>query len=399
MTASEKAPTGAAESLLVRAREIGPILRENVEAGERDRSLAPASYQAMRAAGLFRLGKPSAYGGHDVDPVSLMRIVEEVARHDTAAGWNLQISAAVTMFFAWFEESGAREVLAADPDATLSGTLFPPGKARAVEGGYRLSGRWPFASGSQQATWCFGPSLILDGDSPRTYDDGTPQQMFITFRAAEAESIDTWRTLGMRGTGSHDVVAQDIFVPARHTAPLAPLGDLPEAFSHPSYRMAMWIGIALLAPPALAVGRNAIEALIDLARSKTPNYTAKTLRDRSVVQSNLAKAQARLDSARCYLYESLDEGFETVQTGSPLSLEQKGKIQLATSYAVRSAADAVDLVCEAAGSSAIRLEKPFERWFRDVHTMTQHAAASTARYESVGQISCGLESDWPFFPL
>ena len=388
-----------ADSLIAKVREIGPILRENSALGERERHLAPASYDALKGAGLFRMGKPRAFGGYELDPVSLMKIVEETAIYDTAAGWNLQITTAVALFFVWFSEEGAREVLDPDPDATLAGTLFPPGKATPVAGGYRLSGRWPFASGSQQASWCFGPSFVMDGDAPRTNEDGVPEQIFVTFPAADAEIEDTWHTMGMRGTGSQDVIAKDIFLPERRAAALAPLAEVSEIFDYPLYRMALWTALALLAPPALGVARASIEALVELAKKKTPNYTAKVLRDRSVVQSNIAKAQAVLGSARSYLYESLNQGWESVSAGRELTLEQKGKIQLATSYAVRSAAEAVDLVCEAAGSSAVRLERPFERWFRDVHTMTQHGAASTARYESVGQLMFGLESDWPFFGL
>ena len=319
--------------------------------------------------------------------------------YDTASACNLQISTAVTMFFCWFPDETAREVLAADPDATLAGTLFPPGKAVPVEGGYRLSGRWSFASGCQQASWCFGPAFVMDGDSPRIGDDGAPEQIVVTFRAENAEIIDTWNTIGMRGTGSHDVAASGLFLPTLHTAPFGPPQKLSTVFDYPLYRMQFWQGLAILAPPALGAARAAIDALIELAVSKTPNFTAKTLRDRSVVQSNIAKARARLDSARSYYYESLDEAWQSACDGNRPTLEQKAKIQLATSYAVRSAVDSVDLVCEAAGTSAVRKEKPFEKWFRDIRTITQHAASSTARYESVGQVMFGLESDWPFFAL
>ncbi len=398
MSTIEASPV-TVDSLIEKVHDIGPTLRENADQGERERRLPQPSYDALKAAGLLRLGKPSAFGGPELDPVSLMKVVEEIAYYDSAAGWNVQISCAVSMFLAWFCDEGATEVLGADPDATLAGTLFPPGQAVPVEGGYLLSGRWPFASGSHQTTWCFGPSLVMDGDTPRTNEDGSPVQILVVHRTADAEILDTWHTMGMRGTGSHDVTANDVFVPQRRTAPFVPLEEPGSAFGNPISKMALWVNIALLAPPALGLARAALETFIDLARKKTPNYTATTLRDRSVVQSNIAKAQAVLDSGRCYLYDCLNQGYESVSSGDPLSLEQKGNIQLATSYAIRSAADAVDLICEAAGSSAIRLEKPFERHFRDIHTMTQHAAGSTARYESVGKLMFGLDSDWPFFAL
>jgi alkylation response protein AidB-like acyl-CoA dehydrogenase len=334
-----------------------------------------------------------------MDPVSVMRVVEEVARLDSAAGWNLQLSTGIVPFFAWFPDDGVAEVWSETTDVIFGGTLFPPGRAIPVDGGYRVSGRWPFVSGCHNASWFVGPALITDGDLPRDSDDGDPVQIIAVYRAAEAEIVDTWHTLGMRGTGSHDVTAKDVFVPTRRTAILAPLTRPAKGFEGPLYRLTIWTAVAALAAPALGIARAAIDALIGLSGMKTPNYTKTTLRERPVAQFQAGQAEALLGAARAYLHGSLLDAWESAVQQQAISLEQKIKIQLASSFAMQAAAQAVDLVHTAAGTSAIRLEQPFEKHFRDVHVLTQHAFASANRYESVGKLLFGLGTDWPFFAL
>jgi alkylation response protein AidB-like acyl-CoA dehydrogenase len=219
------------------------------------------------------------------------------------------------------------------------------------------------------------------------------------YRAGEAEILDTWHTIGMRGTGSHDVAVKDVFVPARRTAVLAPLVRPAKGFEGPLYRLTIWTAVAALAAPALGIARAAIDDFIDLSRRKTPNYTQMTLRERPVVQSQAAEAEALVCAARAYLHESLRQAWESAAQGDMISREQKVSIQLAASFAMEASAKAVRLVHTAAGASAIRLEHPFEKHFRDVHVLTQHAFASASRYESVGKLLLGLETDWPFFAL
>jgi alkylation response protein AidB-like acyl-CoA dehydrogenase len=239
----------------------------------------------------------------------------------------------------------------------------------------------------------------MDGGAPRVGELGEPIQIIVAYPAKEAEILDTWHTVGMRGTGSHDVVVKDVFIPERRTTLLAPLTRPGTAFQGPLYRLTIWPPVAALAPPALGIARAAVDALLDLGKQKTPNYTRTPLRERPTVQAQVARAEALLGAARAYLHESLREGWETSVQGQMLSLEQKIKIQLATTYAIRAAADAVDLVHEVAGTTAIRNEHRFQQHWRDVHVITQHAFGSTSRYESVGKLLFGLETDWGFFPF
>lgn len=387
------------EALMEAVKKTAPVVQKHAAEAEAQRRLSQPVVDAMVEAGLFRLWTPKAFGGHEVDPMTAFRIFEEVSRLDSAAGWNLQLSTAIHPFLAWLPDAGPEEIYASGPDQILGGALFPPGQATPVEGGYRMSGRWPFVSGCHHCAWFMAPSLIMDGDQPKLAETGQPLQMLIFFSAQDVEILNTWHTVGMRGTGSHDLVAKDIFIPQNRTAMLAPLENPGKAYGGPLYRMTVWPPVAALAPPALGIARAAIDELIELAQKKTPFYTMTTLRERPLAQSNAAQAEALWGSGRAYLYEALREGWETAVTGQMLSLEQKMKIQLATSHAIRTAADAVDLVHEVAGSSAIRNEYRFQQHFRDVHTITQHAHVSTSRYQSVGNLMFGLEIDWPFFAL
>jgi alkylation response protein AidB-like acyl-CoA dehydrogenase len=268
-----------------------------------------------------------------------------------------------------------------------------------VDGGYRLTGQWPFVSGAHHCDWLVFILQVAEGDTPRVNEQGVPLQWFMFLPAGKAKILDTWDTLGMRGTGSHDVVVEDVFIPHRHTGLVAPLEEPGTAFQGPLYRLTIWFANALCAVPALGVARSAIDELIELARVKTPSFNPSTLAHRQVVQRQLAQAVATLGAGRAYLIETFQDNWAAAVDGQPLTLERKLKMQLAASHAIVCASKAVDLVHAAAGSSAIRNEKKFQQWFRDVHTMTQHAFVSASRYESVGALMLGAESDWGFFAL
>lgn len=385
--------------LLDNVREIAPIIREHAAEAERERRLSRPVVEAMLEVDLYSMSRPKALGGLELGPITIFRVVEEVARHDSAAAWNLQLSVAVDWNLAWLPDEGAAEILDSHPDVILGGSFTPTGQAIQVDGGYRLTGQWPFVSGAHDCSWFMFTPFLMDVDQPRLNDQGAPMQRFAFIPAESARVLDTWHTLGLRGTGSHDVVVTDLFVPERRTASLAPLEQPGQAYQGPLYRLTIWPPIGLLAPPALGVARAAIDDLIELARTKSPTFTGSTLRARQVVQRQVAEAEATLSAGRAFLYETFKEHWEAAVQGAEITLERKMRMQLATSHANVSAAKAVALVHAAAGTSAIRNKYKFQQYFRDANTMTQHAASSASRYESVGALMLGEESDWPFFAL
>jgi alkylation response protein AidB-like acyl-CoA dehydrogenase len=324
--------------------------------------------------------------------------VEEVSRHNSAAGWNLQISLAVDLLLAWLPNEGAAEILSGHPDVIFSGSFTPArGKAIPVDGGYRVTGQWPFLSGAHNCSWFVFLPMLIQGDRPLLGGQGLPMQLLTFVSADHVRIVDTWDTLGMRGTGSHDVALTDVFVPERYTAAMMPLKQPAQAYGGPLYRLTVWPEVGLLAPPALGVGRAALEDLLPLARSKIPAYMSVALGGRQVVQRQVAEAEATLGAARAYLYQTFQESWDAAVNSEEITLDRKLRMQLATTHAIVAAARTVDLVWAIAGATAVRNEYRFQQYFRDAHTMTQHAFSSANRYESVGALMLGMESDWAFF--
>jgi len=395
---SPSSATAPLSSLLDAVRQIEPLIREHATDAERERRLPDAIANAMRERGLYRLWRPEAFGGLEVDPMTAFRVFEEISRIDSAAGWNLQLSAGVDVVGAWFNDEGAREIFG-QREEIFAGSFFPPRRAVPIDGGYRVTGQTPFASGAYQARWLLGLAHIYEGDTPRLGQNGAPVTLMTMCPADDAVIVDTWHTLGMRGTGSHDVLMTDVFVPRRRTALLAPYEKPGSAYQGPLYKLTLWTAISALASVATGIARAAIDDLLNLAQRKTPSYTARPLRDRSNVQSLVGEAEATLGAGRAYLYEALREVWSEALQGHMIDMQGKMKLQLAATHAIAGAARAVDLVHAAVGTTGIRDEHPFQRHFRDVHTITQHAYISTSRYESGGQFFLGVPIDWPFYGL
>jgi alkylation response protein AidB-like acyl-CoA dehydrogenase len=392
---SAETTVSTVDKLLRVVREIEPIVRQHAAEAERERRLATPVSQAMQRAGLYRLWRPKAFGGFELDPVSGFRVLEEIARIDSAAGWNLMVSASFDVFGAWFDDATAREIFGSD--AVLAGAFNPPRQAVPVDGGFRVSGRTPFGSGAHHATSLFGFANIFDEGTMRMGPAGLPDLLFTAFPAKDAEIIDNWNTIGMRGTGSHDISLDDVFIPSARAVPWQPLETPGTAYRGPLYRFTIWPATTALGPVAIGVARAAIEDTIALATSKTPAYTMTSLKDRAVVQSKLAQAEAKLASSRAFLYHVMEEVWDEALAAKPITVQLKGRMQLASTNAVLESAKAVDLIYDVVGASGVREEHPFARYFRDVHVISQHGFINSSKLESVGQIMLGLQPEWPFF--
>jgi len=377
---------------------VAPALRASRATSEAARRLAPEAMDALIDAGILRALVPAVYHGSELGPVSGVQLFEELATVDSAAAWVGAISAAAAWLLALLPSQAADEMLA-DPRSVVNGTLFPPLTAESVPGGYRVSGRSSFASGCNYATWLQCQAVVFEHGAPVIGPNGNPRAVLVHVPATEAEIIDTWHTLGMRGTGSNDFRTTDVFVPEHRAWPMGPMAPLNPAFTDALTRMGVWWFSPLVASVSLGIARAAIADLIELAQHKTPSYTHVGLADKPVVQDKLARARAAVDAARSYLYGALAAAEETVRTQPRLSLEQGMPLALAGSHAVEAATQAVDLVHSCVGTSGIRNEQPFQQYLRDVHTISQHAFASASRFESVGKLMLGRESDWPFYAL
>ena len=381
--------------VLGRVAELEPMIRAASAEAETERRLSAPVAEALREAGCYHLFRPRSRGGLELDPVSAFRVIEELARIDSAAGWNVSIANAAEPFGAWFSDETTEEVFGS-PKTVMAGAFFPPRRAVPTEGGYRLSGRCGFNSNCHAATWVLGLAHIYDDGVERLDDNGEPLTLITLFPMREAEIIDNWNTLGMRGTGSHDVNVDDLFVPAERAVPFKPLDQPSPAYSGPWHRLTIWPPVACNAIPALGIAQAAIDAFADLATKKTPSYTNTTLKDRSIVQLRFAKAVAKVESARAYLHEAFDTAWQGALDGRTLDMADRARLQLASSHVPIAAAEAVDLIHSLVGTAGIRNDQVFQRHFRDVHVVTQHAFVSESRMEAVGQISFGLEPNWGF---
>jgi alkylation response protein AidB-like acyl-CoA dehydrogenase len=395
----DMAIVGTDDVLLGRVNEIAPILRRHADDAEAQRRLPRESFDALVDAGLYNMARPKAFGGLELDPMSMFEVIEAVARHDSAAAWNVMIANGGHAFLAWFDDETVGEILSGGPNVVLAGSFSPGPRAREVDSGYVVDGRTSFVSGAHNADWFVLLAQMMDGDTPRVTEQGAPVQRMVFVRADEARIVDNWSTLGMRGTGSHDVAVSNLSVPERRTAVLAPLERFGPAYSGPLYRLTIWLPVSLLAPTALGIARAAIDDLTALGRSKTPSYTPSSLGRRQVAQRQVAEAEATLAAGRTLLHETFRRVWSAATEESPITLEHKMQIQLASTHGVACAARAVELVHAAAGTSAIRDAHRFQRYFRDIHTITQHAFVSASRYESVGALMFGVDSDWGFFPF
>jgi len=382
------------DQLIRAAQELGPVIREHADEAERERRPSRPVMNALVETGLQRMFTPRSLGGLEVDPVTYARVTEEVAGFDSVAGWALQVGNSAAFWCARLPKEGPEEIYARGPNAIISAAFHPPQRAVEVSGGYRVTGRGPLASNIHDADWLFLTALVMDGDQPRMTDD-TPEAIGLILRAREAEVIDTWYTLGMRGTDSNDVAVNEVFVPTSRTFRLVPEFEPGPHYQSPLYRFP-GIGEAtvIVAPVMLAIARGAINELRDLALRKKPFGFVKTLRERTVAQATLAQGEGVLRSARLLFYDTISEAWERTQAGEPSTLEQKADLLLAGAHAVSSAAKVTDQMHSLAGTSAIYTRSRLERHFRDAQTLRHHGFVSANRYEAVGQVYLGIPPEF-----
>jgi alkylation response protein AidB-like acyl-CoA dehydrogenase len=385
-----------ADTLIGRARELAPVIREHAAGMERERRVARPVLDALLRAGFQGMFAPRSLGGLEVDPLTAFRVVEELARADSAAAWALQSGNVNAYWASRFSEEGIEEIYQGNANGVLVGAAFhPPNQAIEVEGGFKLSGRVPLASMIHDAGWMVFSALIMEDGKPRMTPFG-PAMIAVAMPASDVEIIDTWYTLGMRGTDSNDAAFKDVFVPSRRVFHVVPDYERGRHFQGPLYRFPAVPIIALFSVAVLlAAARAAIDEFRHIAQTKVPMGSMKSLRDRGVVQAGVAEAEAKLRSARAFFVETLAATWARTSAGEPNSLEQRADVMLAGVHAAKTAAETTDLIHRLAGTTGIYESSPLERHFRDTHTLRNHGFAAENKLESVGQIYLGLPPDFP----
>jgi indole-3-acetate monooxygenase len=384
-----------AHGAVERARDLGPRIAACADEIERERRLPDALVAALHDAGLFRLLLPRALAGAELEPATFVQVTEAIARVDASTAWVLCQTNGCSMVAAYLAPDVARAIFGGEPAGVLA--WGPPSSSRAVavDGGYRLSGTFNFASGSRHATWLGGQAPIVDADGTPRRRNGAPERRTLLFPAADAMLHDVWHVIGLRGTGSDSFAVTDLFVPHAHS--IARDDPAERRYQAPLYCFPQGSLYASgFAGVALGIARSLLEDLLGLARDKTPRGYSRALRESPVTQSRVAQAQAQLDAARVYLLSSLRDIWRDVGRRGALGLEQRVTIRLAASYAIQQAREAADFAYHAAGGTAVFASNAFERRFRDIHTVSQQLQGRDDHYENVGRFLLGLEPDTTF---
>ena len=375
--------------IIARARALTPIIDAASPRIEAGRELPPDLLDAMHDAAIFRTLLPRSVGGSEVHPASFVQVTEAIAMGDGSAGWCLCQGSGCSMTAAYLAPPIAREVFG-PREAVLAWGYGPNGKAVECDGGYRVTGKWSFASGSRHATWLGGHSLVCNADgTPRLDAEGQPIERTMLFPREQATIIDDWQVMGLRGTGSDSYSVAELFVPAGYSA----ARDSDEDRREPGnlYRFtSLNMYAAGFGGVALGLGRAMLDAFLALARTKTPTAVARSLRDNPVIQDQVGRAEARLRSARAHLHQCLREIYDAVAESGEMTLDQRITIRMAATFAIQEARDVAEFVWQEAGSTAIFEKNPFERRFRDIHTVTQQAQGRSSHFETVGQHFLGL---------
>ncbi|SDZ26698.1 Acyl-CoA dehydrogenase [Amycolatopsis xylanica] len=364
--------------MLSSARKVAVLARELADETEQARQLAPALVEQLKAHDLLRLGLTADLGGAEPTTAEVLEMAETLAIGDASAGWCVSIAATSSLLGAYLPAKGGQEVFG-DPRAVAAGVWAPRAKGTAVDGGVRISGRWGFCSGIRHSEWIF-LGFVQDG-----------QVRTAAFATAELTVLDTWKTTGLRGTGSTDVVADDVFVPDHRVFSVL---DGPPAGARALQRFPLFgFFAASIAAAALGNARGAMNEFVELATVRKPSGSNRSTAERSATQSAFAAAEAALRAARGLYYQAIDDAWQAAVADEPVSVELRTSLRLACTHAVRTAAEVVSTVYDLGGGSAIYEDSPLQRRFRDAHTATAHFQVNPATFELAGRLLLGLPTE------
>ena len=360
--------------------EATAVIADAATRNERDRRLDPATVEALRGQGILAALVPGSLGGGEVDPASFIAEIEAISAADGAAGWCAAPGATAGLVAAYLSPEAATRLFG-DPPAIAAGVFAPRGGSLGPSkgGGRRLEGRWPLVSGITHAEvvglGCMDP------------DRGA---LYAVVPRVEVEVEETWDSLGLRGTGSHDVIAGGVEVPPDQIVDLA--GGDPVA-PGPLYAFPLF-GLLSLSVSAVCTGIavGALEDARSIASERQPAGSARPLAERGTAQAAIAGAEAALRAARAGVDAAIAAAWEDAEAGRALSLEHRAGIRLAASHAARTAVETVDLSYRFSGSGGLYAGVS-ERRLRDVHTAAQHMIVAPATFELAGRVLLGVESD------
>ena len=384
MLERSRSRTQSPEDCIERARALAPMIAAAASRIEQEGAIAPDIIAAMHDARLFRLLIPRTYDGEELEPVWYVQAVEEIAKADASTAWCMAQASGSSLAAGYLSPAVARDVFGGRDAALASGPPGTSSRAIRVDGGYRVTGSWPFASGIGHATWLGAHCAICDRDgTPHREKDGRGVERTLLFPKACAAITKSWDVMGLRGTGSHRYAVEDLFVPEAYSFTRDAAAERRE--EGPLYRFSIlnMFGFGFAAV-ALGIARATLDAFVELAAAKAPHGSAQRLRDDPVVQQEVGRAEARLRAARAYLLTTLREAWD-MAAAAGLTPRQSALMRLASSHVIHEAGAVVQIAYQMAGSTAIFQAQAFERRFRDMHTVSQQLQARASHVQAAGQ--------------
>ena len=384
-------PPTQACSLLDTARAMAPRIRACADEIDANRELPRPLFEALADAGLFHMALPRTLGCAELDLPTYIQVIEELGKADASTGWVINQGGVFATFAARMPPDVARSIWIDTPRSVVSNTPAPTAQAIVVPGGYRVTGNQGFSTGCRHASWVAPHALIVADGRPRQLDNGQPETRYLFVPVDEVELLDTWDVHGLRGTGTHHFAVRDVFVPKElsvlaATAPVlenGPLYQIPRTLMFASGDAAVALGMA----------RACLSVFLELAGTKTPRATEGLLRDQPMVQADVGHADANLRAGHGLLTETVGAVWDEVSATGTISMDQRAALRIAATHAIRLAVQVIDIIYNAAGTTAIYGSHFIQRAFQDVHVISQHTQARRGLYELVGRHLLGLPVD------
>ena len=374
-------------SVLDAVRGLAPKIAARAAEIEAARRLPPDLIRDLTTAGCFRMLVPRSHGGGGFDLATAMGVIEELSRADASVAWTSMNLAGGWINLGTIPRATFDALYAEGPDVIIGGVFSPAGTAVPVDGGYRVNGRWAFASGCEDSHWLFGNCMEDAG--------GAPQLRTVLFSPDQIKIEDTWSVSGLCGTGSHHLMADNVFVRAERTC--LPFAD-PPCLDEPLLRMPMPPIFAFgVASVAVGIAQGALEDILALSANKVPLLAHTSLATNPLFQNQLGAADAKLRAARGLLYAEAVAAWGTAVAGAAFTPELRAKMRSAITWAATTAASVVDMAYHAGGGSSIYSGNPLQRRFRDVNALTQHFLVKPDTFTTAGAVLAGAEADLTVF--
>ena len=361
------------ESVVAAVSDLLPVLRDRAQETEDARVLGAETVKALEETGFFRLLQPARYGGLEADPLTFYTAVRMIASACGSTGWVASVVGVHPWQLALFPVAGQDEVWGEDPATRMSSSYAPTGKARLIEGGHVLSGRWSFSSGCNHASWVLLGGIV-------TGDDGTPVD-FRTFLLPARDYLveDVWHTVGLRGTGSNDIVVDEVFVPGHRSLSFADVTKCAcpgqEVNPAPLYRIPFGSVFSYaITTPVIGMATGAYDAHVDYQRTRvSAAYAGHKVAEDPFAQARVAEAAAEIDAAWLALERNMTELMGYPRAGEPIPMPLRLRIRRDQVIGTGRAISAVDLLFENSGGRALRTGTPVQRFWRDAHAGRAHA--------------------------